>query len=82
MRNLFAVDRIFYGQLRPENIQYCIVIHENWKVLVLTLFFLKKIMWNLSVSFWKLLKLEGVSINKSIAPEFVTVKVSQDLKLM
>ena len=27
--NLFAVDRIFYGQLRPEDIQYCIVIHEN-----------------------------------------------------
>ena len=27
------------------------------------------------------LKLEGVSINKSIAPEFVTVKVSQDLQL-
>ena len=27
--NLFAVDRIFHGQLRPENIQYCIVIHEN-----------------------------------------------------
>ena len=28
------------------------------------------------------LKLEGISISKSIAPEFVTVKVSQDLKLM
>ena len=28
------------------------------------------------------LKLEGVSINKSIAPEFVTVKVLQDLKSM
>ena len=27
--NLFAVDRIFYGQLRAESIQYCIVIHEN-----------------------------------------------------
>ena len=25
----FAVDRIFYGQLRPENVQYCIAIHEN-----------------------------------------------------
>ena len=28
------------------------------------------------------LKLEGVSVNKSIAPEFATVKGSQDLKLM
>ena len=28
------------------------------------------------------LKLDSVSINKSIAPEFVTVKVSQDLNLM
>ena len=27
--NLFAVDRIFYGLLRPEDIQDCIVIHEN-----------------------------------------------------
>ena len=24
----FAVDRIFYGQLRGEDTQYCIVIHE------------------------------------------------------
>ena len=38
--NLFAVDRIFYGQLRPEDIQYCIAIHENWKLLVLTLLLL------------------------------------------
>ena len=30
--NLFAVDKIFYGQLRPENIQYFISIHENWKL--------------------------------------------------
>ena len=29
LRNLFAIDRIFYGQLRPEDIQYCIVNHEN-----------------------------------------------------
>ena len=28
------------------------------------------------------LKLEGVSINKGIAPKFVIAKVSQDLKLM
>ena len=28
------------------------------------------------------LKLDSVSINKGIAPEFVTVKVSQDLNLM
>ena len=28
------------------------------------------------------LKLDSVSINKSIAPEFVIVKVLQDLKLM
>ena len=28
------------------------------------------------------LKLEGISTNKSIAPEFDTVKASQDLKLM
>ena len=26
---LFAADRIFYGQVRPEDIPYCIVIHEN-----------------------------------------------------
>ena len=82
MGNLFAVDRIFYGKLRPENIQFCIAIEENWKLLVLTLFFLKKIMRNLSVILWKLLNLEGVSINKSIAPELVTVKVSQHLKLI
>ena len=29
LRKLFAFDRIFYGQLRLEDIQYCIVIHEN-----------------------------------------------------
>ena len=79
MGNLFAMDRIFYGQLRLENIQFCVFIEENWKLLVLTLFFLKKIIRNLSVILWKLLKLQGVS---SIVPEFVTVKVSQDLKLM
>ena len=28
------------------------------------------------------LKLDSVSVNKSIAPEFITVKVSQDLKFM
>ena len=28
------------------------------------------------------LKSDNVSINKSIAPEFVTMKVSQDLKLL
>ena len=28
------------------------------------------------------LKLDSVSVNKSIAPEFVTVKISQDLNLM
>ena len=28
------------------------------------------------------LKLESVQINKSIAPKFIIVKVSQDLKLM
>ena len=28
------------------------------------------------------LKLDSVSINKSLAPEFVTLKVSQDLNLM
>ena len=28
------------------------------------------------------LKLDSVSINKSVAPEFVTMKVSQDLKLL
>ena len=38
--NLFVVDRIFHEQLRPEDIQYCIVIHENWNLLVLALFFL------------------------------------------
>ena len=27
--NLFAVDRTFYGQHGPEDIQYCIAIHEN-----------------------------------------------------
>ena len=27
--NLFAVDRIFHEQLKPEDIQYCIVIHET-----------------------------------------------------
>ena len=27
--DLFAVDRIIYGQLRPEDIQYYIVFHEN-----------------------------------------------------
>ena len=36
----FCSDRIFYAQLRPHDIQYCIVIHENWKLLVLTLFLL------------------------------------------
>ena len=25
----FCSDRIFYAQLRPQDIQYCIVIHEN-----------------------------------------------------
>ena len=44
--------------------------------------FLDFVIRNLSVILWKLLKLEGVSINKSIALEFVTVKNSQDLKLM
>ena len=29
MGDLFAVDRIFYGKLRPENIQFCVVIEEN-----------------------------------------------------
>ena len=27
--NFFDAGRIFYGQLRPEDIHYCIVIHEN-----------------------------------------------------
>ena len=31
---------------------------------------------------WIVLKLDSVSINKSIAPEFFIAKVSQDLKLM
>ena len=44
--------------------------------------FLDFVIRNLSIILWKLLKLEGVSINKSIVPEFITVKVSQDLKLM
>ena len=38
--NLFSVDIIFYGQLKTEDIQYFIVIHENWKLLVFPLFFL------------------------------------------
>ena len=29
LQNLFAVGRIFYGQLRPEDVQYCIAFHEN-----------------------------------------------------
>ena len=44
--------------------------------------FLDFVIRNLSVILWKLLQLEGVSISKSIAPEYVTVKVPQDLKLM
>ena len=46
------------------------------------LIFFDFVMRNLSVILWKLLNLEGVSINKSIALEFVTVKYSQDLELM
>ena len=30
----------------------------------------------------RVLKLDSVSVNKNIAPEYVTVKVSQDLNLM
>ena len=44
--------------------------------------FLDFVIDNLLVILWKLLKLEGVWINKSITLEIVTVKVSHDLKLM
>ena len=145
--DLFAVDRIIYGQLRPEDIQYYIVFHENWKLLFWYLLYfswlrntqsfsnsLKAFLavsmiifsviivmqnvcnligWNsMNIlgffnyyraninGMWNAEKLGGIyktfeftltyifsklkchSINKSIAPEFDTVKVSHDLKLM
>ena len=65
--------KIFSIALSFMKIGNCWHLHYfSWK---------KKKKCNLSVILWKLLKLEDFSIKKSIAPEFVTVKVSQDLKL-
>ena len=86
MRNLFVVDRIFYGQ--PKSWRYSVLYCHSWKLKTVGTYFifLDFVIRNLSIILWKLegvlLKLEGGSSSKSIVPEFVTVKVSQDLKLM
>ena len=65
--------------------KYSVLHCHSWKLETVGTYFIfpekKKKKCNLSVILWKLLKLEDFSIKKSIAPEFVTVKVSQDLKL-
>ena len=64
--------------------RYSVLYCHSWKLKTVGTYFifLDFVTRNLSVILWKLLKLEGVSTNKSIAPEYVIVKASHDLKLM